>query len=268
MRTLTLWVWVGSSVMLAQHFQEGDGKKKNPAIGNIAAIAAGEKSFNEGCAVCHGQGGMGGRGPNLANGRVMWHTLSDEATYKRIKEGVPSGGMPATPGSEEKLWQLTAYVVALRAPAAEAPQTGDAELGKTLFWGKAGCNECHSILGKGGKIGPDLSDAGGSRSTSIIRGAIEDPGSNGSKGFEKARVSMKNGQTLEGVLKNRNNFSLQLLDARGELHLLLMSSVKEMTVSKDSAMPANYKSRLSKTEIDALVAYLARQTARPMTAGN
>jgi cytochrome c oxidase cbb3-type subunit III len=263
MRTLTVWLVMGSALLLAQHMQDEDKKKRNPAIGNLTAIAAGEKAFNEGCAVCHGQGGQGGRGPNLANGRVMWHTLSDEATYKRIKEGVPAGGMPPTPGSDEKLWQLAAYVVALRAPASESPQTGDAELGKTLFWGKAGCNECHSILGKGGKIGPDLSDAGGSRSTAVIRDAIEDPGSNGSKGFEKAHVVLKNGKTLDGVLKNHNNYSLQLLDARGDLHLLLMNEVREMAISRKSAMPANYKSRLSAAEINALVAYLARQTARP-----
>jgi putative heme-binding domain-containing protein len=264
MRTLTVWLIAGLSVLLAQHAQDEDKAKRNPAIGNILAIAAGEKSFNEGCAACHGQGGTGGRGPNLGSGRVMWHTLSDEATYKRIKDGVPSGGMPPTPGSDEKLWQLAAYVVALRAPASESPQTGDAELGKTLFWGKAGCNECHSILGKGGKIGPDLSDAGGSRSTAIIKMAIEDPGANGSKGFEKAHIVLKSGKTLDGVLKNRNNYSLQLLDARGELHLLLMSGVKEMAVSKNSAMPANYKTRLSGAEINALVAYLAKQTARPV----
>ena len=165
-------------------------------------------------------------------------------------------------------YSMMTGIPALRAPAAGAPQTGDAELGKTIFWGKGGCNECHSVLGKGGKIGPDLSDAGGSRSTAVLRMAIEDPGANGSKGFEKARVVLKNGQALEGVLKNRNNYSLQLLDARGELHLLLMTAVKEMTVSKNSAMPANYKSRLSAKEIDALVAYLAKQTARPMVAGN
>lgn len=192
----------------------------------------------------------------------MWHTLTDESTFKRIKEGVPTGGMPATPGSDEKLWQLTAYVVALRAPASESPQSGNAELGKSVFWGKAGCNECHAVLGKGGKIGPDLSDVGGSRSTSIIRDAILDPGSNGSKGFEKAHVVLKNGKTLDGVLKNQSNYSLQLLDARGELHLLLMNSVKDLKVSKTSAMPANFKARLSPAEIDGLVAYLARQTAR------
>lgn len=268
MRTLLVWLITGSLALLAQHMQDEDKKRRNPAIGNLAAIAAGEKAFNEGCAVCHGQGGQGGRGPNLAHGRVMWHTLSDEATFKRIKEGVPSGGMPPTPGSDEKLWQLTAYVVALRAPASESPQSGDAELGKTLFWGKAGCNECHSVLGKGGKIGPDLSDAGGSRSTAVLRGAIEDPGSNGSKGFEKARVVLKNGKTIEGVLKNRNNYSLQMLDARGELHLLLMTEVRELNVAKNSAMPANYKSRLSAAEINALVAYLAKQTARPVQAAN
>lgn len=264
MRTLTVWVLAGCAVLLAQHVQDEDKKKRNPAIGNIAAIAAGEKAFNEGCAVCHGQGGMGGRGPNLANGRVMWHTLSDEATYRRIKDGVPSGGMPPTPGSDEKLWQLAAYVVALRAPAAESPQSGDATLGQMLFWGKAGCNECHSILGKGGKLGPDLSDAGGSRSTTVIRMAIEEPGANGSKGFEKARIVLKNGKTVDGVLKNRNNFSLQVQDARGELHLLLMTAVKEMTVAPNSVMPANYKSRLSGAEINALVAYLAQQTARKL----
>ena len=264
MRTLTVWVMVGSAALLAQHVQDEDKKKRNPAIGNIAAIAAGEQAFNSGCAVCHGVGGMGGRGPNLSKGGVMWHTLTDEATFKRIKEGVPSGGMPPTPGSDEKLWELAAYVVALRAPASESPQTGDVALGQTLFWGKAGCNECHSIRGRGGKIGPDLSDAGGSRSTTVIRMAIEEPGSNGSKGFEKAHIVLKNGKTLDGVLKNRTNYSLQVLDARGELHLLLMSGVKEMAVAKKSAMPANYKARLSAAEINALVAYLARQTARPV----
>ena len=262
MRTLTVWLLLGSAVLLGQHLQDEDKTKRNPAIGNITAIAAGEKAFNEGCAVCHGQGGTGGRGPNLANGRVMWHTLSDEATFKRIKEGVPSGGMPPTPGADEKLWQLTAYVVALRAPASEAPQTGNVELGRTVFWGKGGCNECHSILGKGGKIGPDLSDAGGSRSTAVIRMAIEDPGANGSKGFEKAHIVLKNGKTVDGVLKNRNNFSLQVLDGKGDLHLLLMTGVKEMTVAKKSAMPGNYKQKLTAAEIDGLVAYLAKQTAR------
>jgi len=262
MRTLIVWTIAGAALLMAQHVQDEDKKKRNPAIGNLAAIAAGEKAFNAGCAGCHGTGGTGGRGPNLANGRVMWHTLSDEATFNRIKEGVPSGGMPPTPGSDEKIWQLAAYVVALRAPASESPQSGDPVLGKTLFWGKAGCNECHSILGKGGKIGPDLSDAGGSRSATVIRLAIEDPGSNGSKGFEKAHIVLKDGRTLDGVLKNRNNFSLQLQDAKGDLHLLLMTSVKEMTVARNSVMPANYKSRLTAAEIDALVAYLAQQTGR------
>lgn len=268
MRTLTVWLLLESAVLLAQHVQDEDKTKRNPAIGNIAAIAAGEKAFNEGCAVCHGQGGQGGRGPNLAHGRVMWHTLSDEATYKRIKEGVPSGGMPPTPGSDEKLWQLAAYVVALRSPASESPQSGDAELGKTLFWGKAGCNECHSVRGRGGKIGPDLSDAGGSRSTTVLRMAIEDPGANGSKGFEKAKVTLKDGTALDGALKNRNNYSLQLQDAKGELHLLLMNDVRELKVARTSVMPADYKTRLSPAEINALVAYLAKQTARPPAIAN
>ena len=79
-------------------------------------------------------------------------------------------------------------------------------------------------------------------------------------------MTLKSGQALEGVLKNRNNYSLQLLDARGELHLLLVKDVRELTVSKNSMMPANYKTRFNAAEIDGLVAYLAKQTGRPVAA--
>ena len=132
------------------------------------------------------------------------------------------------------------------------------------FGGGTNAYDGPSILGRGGKIGPDLSDAGGTRSTTVIRIAIEEPGANGSKGFEKARVVLKSGQTLDGVIKNRTNYSLQLLDARGELHLHLMNDIRSLTIAAKSVMPANYKSRLTPAEINALVAYLAKQTVRPL----
>jgi len=251
---------------LAQHPQDEDKKKRNPAIGNPAAIAEGEKVFNAGCAGCHGPGGMGGRGPNLAFGRVMWHTLNDEQTFKLIREGVPNAGMPPTPGSDETIWQLTAYVRSLREPAAEAPLSGDMALGRQIFLGKGQCSGCHSIRGEGGKLGPDLSNIGGTKPAGYIRLAILEPGANGSKGYEKASVTLKSGKKLEGVLRNRNNYSLQLQDAKGGLHLLLVKDVAELSISKDSAMPPVGKT-LSEQELDGLVAFLGKQSVRPVEAG-
>ena len=41
---------------------------------------------------------------------------------------------------------------------------------------------------------------------------------------------LKNGQTLRGVARNRSNYSLQVQDAKGALHLLLMSDVASVTL--------------------------------------
>lgn len=251
--------------VLAQHQQDDDKMKRNPAIGNTVAIAEGERTFNAGCAGCHGPGGQGGRGPNLAFGRVMWHTLTDEQTFKLIRDGVANAGMPATPGSDEKIWQLTAYVRSLREPAAEAPLTGDAAIGERIF--KSKCTGCHAIRGEGGKLGPDLSNVGGTRPAGYIRLAIMEPGANGSKGYEKTAVTLKSGKKLDGVLRNRNNYSLQLQDAKGDLHLLLVKDVAELRISPDSAMPAIGKT-LSAAEVDGLVAFLGKQSVRPVEAGN
>ena len=261
----TALLYLTSFAVLVQHQQDDDKKKRNPAIGSPAAIAEGERTFNAGCAGCHGPGGQGGRGPNLAFGRVMWHTLSDEQTFKLIRDGVANAGMPPTPGSDEKIWQLTAYVRSLREPAAEAPLAGDALIGERLF--KSKCTGCHAIRGDGGKLGPDLSNVGGTRPAGYIRLAILEPGANGSKGYEKAAVTLKSGKKIDGVLRNRNNYSLQLQDAKGDLHLLLVKDVVELKISPDSAMPAIGKT-LSKEEVDGLVAFLGRQSVRPVEAGS
>jgi putative heme-binding domain-containing protein len=269
MRTLASLVLLCALPALAQHAQEDDTKKRNPAIGDPASIAAGEKIFNEGCAGCHGPGGQGGRGPNLAQGRVAWHSLSDESTFKTIREGIPSGGMPPTPGSDEKIWQLTAYVRSLSAPAAESSIAGDVKAGEALFWSKGGCGGCHAIRGRGGKLGPDLSNVGGTQPLEVIRAAIREPGSNGSKSFEKARVVMQDGRAIDGVLKNRNNYSLQLLDASGRVHLIAVRDVKDLQIAKDSAMPKDIAARFTPAEFDNLIAFLASQSLRPVErAGN
>ena len=61
---------------------------------------------------------------------------------------------------------------------------------------------------------------------------------------------------LFGIVRDLRGVPPQMLDARGELHLLLMTEVRELSVAKNSAMPPNFKNRLSAAEINALVAYL------------
>jgi putative heme-binding domain-containing protein len=258
----TAFLWIALAMPLsAQHEKEG-AKGKHPFLGDAAAIAAGQKLFGSGCGACHGADGKGGRGPNLVE-RVMWHPLDEDTLYKAVKDGIPAGGMPPSNLSEDDTWRVVAYVRSLTAPAGETPVAGDANAGQDLFWSKeAGCSNCHAIRGKGGMLGPDLGNAGATRSAGVLREGILDPDADGAVGYRPVSVVLKNGTKLRGVARNRTNYSLQLQDAKGEVHLLRVSEIAEMTLGKGSPMPKDYGKRLNKGQVDNLIAYLAQQSLR------
>jgi putative heme-binding domain-containing protein len=237
-------------------------KTPHPAIGDPEAIEAGRKLFSAGCAGCHGLTGEGGRGPKLRDSG-MWHSLDDEALFKTIKFGIPNTEMPGSNQPDEKVWQMTAFVKALGSPAIEAPPPGDLRRGEELFWGKGGCGGCHGLRGKGGKYGPDLTNAGGLRSAGFLRESIIDPDADATEAWRKVTLALHEGGVREGLLRNRNNFSVQLQDAQGEIHLVPASRIKSVTLAKSSPMPADYRQRLDRKEIDDLVAFLSRQSVRP-----
>jgi putative heme-binding domain-containing protein len=247
--------------LAAQHGQYTN-ESKNPAIGNPEAIVAGAKLYSTSCAGCHGPDGSGGRGPNLVS-RALWHPLTDEGIFNAIRNGVPGADMPPTKLPDDQTWNLVAFIHSLTGPASENKVPGDVQAGEQLFWGtKAGCSNCHSIRGRGTRMGPDLSNIG-SRPLAIIRESVVTPSKDLSfLGKEGVSVTLKSGKTIDGIARNRSNYSLQIIDSKGSLHLIPMTDVKEIKVSDHSPMPDDYAKRLSRDELRDLLAYLARQTAR------
>jgi len=69
-------------------------------------------------------------------------------------------------------------------------------------------------------------------------------------------VTLPGGKTLEGIARNEDNFSIQLLTRDGAIHLLSKSSLSNLSYRNESPMPADYGTRLSAGEIDDLVNYL------------
>jgi cytochrome c oxidase cbb3-type subunit III len=255
---------LSAAVLAAQHGRYLN-ESRNPAIGNPEAIAAGAKLWATSCTGCHGPDGNGGaRGPNLVR-RSLWHPLSDEAMHRAIKEGVPGTDMPPSNLSDADTWKVVAFVKALTGPAIENLPPGDPEAGRKVFQGaKAGCSNCHAIRGDGGRMAPDLTDIGASQPVAVIRESIVDP----SKGLhmagkEAVTITLKDGKRIEGLARNRNNYSLQVLDRKGDLHLISMLDVAELTISTRSPMPGDYAKRLSGQELQDLLAFLSRQAVRP-----
>ena len=230
-----------------------------------AAIAQGQTLFGTVCSGCHGPNGEGGRGPSLIDASNT-RRASNPELFDWIQKGIPGTDMPPFPLPEENIWRRAAFVRNLSAPAYEQPLPGNPDAGREVFFGKGGCTKCHMIRGQGGLLGPDLSDAGTARKQVQLREAIVDPNKRITDSFTPVAVKLKDGKELGGVAKNFSNYSMQLLDTSGELHLLPKAEIASVVYRAESWMPAGYANRLTATEMDDLVAFLSRQAIRVPTA--
>jgi cytochrome c oxidase cbb3-type subunit 3 len=226
-----------------------------------AFIDAGRKLFQNSCSACHGPSGAGGHGPSLAEGDRI-RNLSDAQLLQSIQKGVPGTDMPPSSFSEVQIRQVGAFVRSLSAPAIESSVPGDPEAGRSLFFGKAGCVSCHMIRGEGGLLGPDLSDAGMHMTLGQMRESLLQPDKRIADGFQGITVVTQAGERIEGIAKNQDNYSLQLLDKQGHLHLLAKSELKTIQMSDHSLMPNDFGTRLSPAETQNILSYLSRQLVR------
>jgi cytochrome c oxidase cbb3-type subunit 3 len=245
--------------------QAGAQNTKSPARKNQAGDSAaedGRKVFESVCATCHGLDGRGGeRGPNIAT-RAAVQQLSDEETVQVLRSGIPAAGMPAFSAlGVPKIKAVMAYLRVLQGGGKAASTPGDAQRGKLLFFGKAGCAKCHMINGSGGFIGADLSSYGSNGSVEEIRAAIMDPNKDLDPRERTVLVITREGRQFTGVARNEDNFSLQLQSLDGTFHLFSKEDLDRLEFLPKSLMPADYGSTLSSDEIDDLVSYLVR-TAR------
>ena len=260
MRRLTSFAAVASFAVFALHADSPQDAQKSPAKRPLptASSSGGQQIFDSSCASCHGLDGRGGeRAPDIAT-RPEIARLSDQDLLKVLRSGIPEKGMPSFAGlGSAKLSALLSYVRSLQGKGTAMPVVGNTEKGKDLYWGKAGCSDCHMVNGAGGFLGPDLSKYGENHSVTEIHAAIVKPEKIPGTRGHVAEITAKDGKVYSGLVRNKDNFSLQLLSLDGTFHLFLKSDLTEIHFRQESLMPADYGSRLSVADLDALAAYLA-----------
>lgn len=234
---------------------------KNPAAGKPEAIAAGKKLYLETCSGCHGPTAEGGRGPNLAQGDQV-RSATNRHLVSVIKDGVKGSDMPPSHLPDEKVWQIIAYLRDLTSVAFDSTAPGDQRAGRSLFFGKAGCANCHTIRGRGGYPGPDLSNIARTRSYTQLRESLLDPDAHISDGYGGVTVTTKTGREISGVARDNTNYAIVILDAKGQLHRLWKRDLRTVVFHKRSLMPHGYKRQLSSGELQDLLAFLGRQSMR------
>jgi len=138
-----------------------------------------------------------------------------------------------------KLSALLSYIRSLQGKGTAVPVVGNTEKGRELYWGKAGCSECHTVNGAGGFLGPDLSKYGENHSVTEIHSNIVKPEKIPGTRGHVVEVTAKDGTRYTGLVRNEDNFSLQLLALDGTFHLL----------SKSDLAAINFRQELRSDEI-------------------
>jgi cytochrome c oxidase cbb3-type subunit III len=219
-------------------------------------ITRGQKLFVAHCAVCHGIGGTGGRGPSL-NQAQLRRAGDDQALFRVIRNGIEETEMPGA-------WQLTdveirdviGYVRSLgRTEVTKLP--GNSARGKSLYEGKGACANCHILNGNGGNLGPDLTSIGAQRSAAYIREALVDPGASVPEDFLVVGVVMRDGRRVRGIRANEDSFTIQLRDSTGVFHSFRKSELTELRKEFNASLMPSLRESLAKNDIDDLVAFLA-----------
>jgi len=248
-------------------------QEKNPFAGDAKAAKLGEFQFRANCAFCHGLGARGGgRGPDLTRAQKR-HGNSDADLFRTINDGVPGTAMPPNGATqqgvgmtEEETWQVISYIRSVQVKAPAQPM-GNATHGKELFFGNATCSTCHMIQGKGGRLGPDLGTTGSARSTEYLVESVRSPSKRLAQGiseamkefsqeFETVKVETAEGQKFMGVVLNEDQFTLQMMDTRENLHLFEKDKLKSFEKTRESLMPAYDQKTLSDKDLQDIVAYL------------
>lgn len=216
-------------------------------------IDRGRALFQAQCAYCHGEDGAGGRGANLAR-PVLRRASTDAALFRIVNRGIPGTGMPGNAMSAREVWQVVAYVRSLGRLERE-PLPGDAVRGAGVYRAQR-CAACHTIEGRGGPTGPDLTDVGARSSPAFIRRALVDPAADLPTGFMQVRAVTRAGQALSGVRVNEDPFSVQFRDAAGALHSYFKDELREFARESAGTPMPSYRERLDPGRLDDLVAYL------------
>ena len=232
-------------------------KDRNPFTSE-KDLAEGKRYYRFYCINCHGTDGASGRGARLA---TKTHRVgnSDRDLYQAIANGIAGSEMPGHWLDEDTIWKIITFVRTLEESSKEtcAFDAAAAARGQKLFQSN-GCLGCHSLRLNGtnlgsGRMGPDLSTMGASRSRQHLEESLLRPHAQVAEKWRMVKVESKGG-TRRGLLLNEDGYTIHLLEPGGRISSLDKREASSITRGKESSMPAY--DRLPADQLADMVSFL------------
>ena len=249
---LFVWGMVPQSQPLAA---QSRGIRRMPST----TLLEGKHIFASSCAACHGLDGRGGeRAPDIAT-RGETQRLSDLKLARIVNAGVPGTGMPSFHSlGPSKIQSVVSYLRTLQGGGKSANLPGNPQKGESIFLAKTGCSGCHMVGGKGGFLAADLSSYGHTHSVEEIREVIGNPETMRKADDKIVLAVTRDGTKYAGVIRNEDNFSLQVQTVDGNFHFLMKSDLQTLERRAQLVLPAGYHSGLGKRDLDDVISFLIR----------
>jgi putative membrane-bound dehydrogenase-like protein len=134
-----------------------------------------------------------------------------------------------------------------------AQKQGSPESGKAVF--EQNCMVCHTLEGRGGKVGPDLTGIGAKPSADLLHKVL-DPNSSVEGTYRQWIVRTKAGDVIAGRIYAENRASLELIDATAQLHEIQRSDIDRLLPTSKTLMPEGFE-QLGEQKLADLLSYLS-----------
>ncbi|MEQ1892864.1 MAG: family 16 glycoside hydrolase, partial [Planctomycetota bacterium] len=144
----------------------------------------------------------------------------------------------------------------------DAAGAGDLARGREVF--ARTCQQCHTLFGEGGKLGPELTGSNRADREYLLANVV-DPSGVVTNEYRTTVARTRDGRLVTGIERARTQTSVTLATETETLTLAL-DELEECELSPLSTMPEGQLDALADEELASLFAYLASPRQTPMRA--
>jgi putative heme-binding domain-containing protein len=137
-------------------------------------------------------------------------------------------------------------------------RVGDRARGAAVF--EKHCLACHSVQGRGQRVGPDLSGIGGRPKETLLIDLF-DPSRQVAGDYLAYTLVTRQGQVLTGLIVSETAGSVTLRRSEGAQDVVLRTQIEELRGTGKSLMPEGLERDLGQEDVADLLAFLAQPDA-------
>lgn len=139
---------------------------------------------------------------------------------------------------------------------------GDYDAGRRIFYHPQGplCARCHTVNGRGGRVGPDLTRVSDSLNRLQVMQSILDPSGEIAPQYVAWTIETQAGQTATGMIVHENEGQTVLGNERGETQAFKTAEIVERNPQKTSVMPAELFEQMTIREVRDILTFLEQRS--------